>query len=107
MLHSLWESAGKSVNLWDWLEGFRMTLLDGKAKGGEEEVKGTEPTTPSKGKRRREEALEGEEDTAELDEEEDARAHARFIRFVEEARMMGLVRMRGKKGDEVLKAVLL
>ncbi|GMK55264.1 hypothetical protein CspeluHIS016_0203200 [Cutaneotrichosporon spelunceum] len=62
-----------------------------------------DPTTPSKGKRRR-----GEEDEEpELDEDEDARAHARFIRFVEEARMMGLVRARGKKSDEVAKAALL
>ncbi|BEJ16323.1 hypothetical protein CspHIS471_0509280 [Cutaneotrichosporon sp. HIS471] len=98
MLHSLWESAGKRVNLWDWLEGFRMMLLSEKRAENM-----PDPTTPSKGKRRR-----GEEDEEpELGEEEDARAHARFIRFVEEARMMGLVRARGKKSDEVVKAALL
>lgn len=97
MLHSLWESAGKTVNLWDWLEGFRMMLLS------EKRADMPDPTTPSKGKQRR----ETEDEEAELDEDEDARAHARFIRFVEEARMMGLVRARGKKSDEVVKAALL
>ncbi len=102
MLHSLWESAGKTVNLWDWLEGFRMMLLGEKRA----EADPTDPTTPSKrGKRRR--AEEEEDEQEELDEDEDARAHARFIRFVEEARMMGLVRARGKKSDEVVKAALL
>lgn len=102
VLHSLWESAGKSINLWDWLEGFRMSLVS-KKRAADEAV--GDPTTPSKGKRRREAA--DEDEPPELDEEEDARAHARWIRFVEEARMMGLVRAKGKKGDEVVKAVLL
>lgn len=102
MLHSLWESAGKSVNLWDWLEGFRMNLSAEK----KADAPG-DPTTPSKRKRRREAEAEAEEEQEQLEEEEDARAHARFIRFVEEARMMGLVRARGKKSDEVVKAVLL
>ncbi|CAK9781108.1 hypothetical protein CC85DRAFT_255169 [Cutaneotrichosporon oleaginosum] len=101
MLHSLWESAGKTVNLWDWLEGFRMMILSQKRA---EEM--PDPTTPSKrAKRRREE--EDEEEKLELNEDEDARAHARFIRFVEEARLMGLVRTRGKKGDDVVKGALL
>lgn len=104
-MNALWQASGKAVSLWDWLEGFRHAMA------GDSEDK-NEPSSPSSkpesGKRKR----PGSPDEVELDEDEEARLHARFIRYVEESRMMGLVRARGgkntaKKGDEVLKGVLM
>jgi hypothetical protein len=53
------------------------------------------------------EAVQGEADAS--DSETQARLHATFVRFCEEARMLGLVRARGKgtgkRGDEVVKGI--
>jgi hypothetical protein len=133
MLFNLWQSAGRSVNLWDWLEGFRSNVLhpspavaevaavpvDQNAAITEDAANGGDAVN---GKRKRGGPVEedgadgahGADDAgADADEEEDedraARLHATFVRFCEEARMLGLVRARGKgvgrRGDEVVKGV--
>ncbi|WVF71256.1 hypothetical protein IAT40_006059 [Kwoniella sp. CBS 6097] len=139
VLFEFWKGAGRSVNLWDWLEGFSSSMLDsqnGEAvekdrtqREGEQDPtssgnkQGIDPksTDPSLN------AADGPDLTGEAqgeeqeiqpqqkhhqhqhqhDEEEEARLHAVFIRFVEEARMIGLIRARGKgrRADEVVKGV--
>jgi hypothetical protein len=105
-LFTLWKSAGRSVNLWDWLEGFRSTLINHEEyvdeNDGDAQVK-----TLGKGKRK---AVDEDDDMADAEgEANQARLHATFIRFCEEARMLGLVRARGKgtgkRGDEVVKGI--
>lgn len=131
MLFNLWQSAGRSVNLWDWLEGFRSNVLHPSpavaAASADQDAAVTEDMANGGGavvgKRKRggpvekdgaDGADEAEADAdAGADEEEDedkaARLHATFVRFCEEARMLGLVRARGKgvgrRGDEVVKGV--
>lgn len=121
-LFGLWKSAGRNVNLWDWLEGFRASMAEeeeGQAEAAGEE----EAVTPSAKRARREErgspegddreAHEGDENGEKGVDGEDFelqdRQHAAFIRFCEEARMLGLVRARGgrsaKRTDEVVKGV--
>ncbi|KAL7421917.1 hypothetical protein Q5752_003689 [Cryptotrichosporon argae] len=134
-LYAMWKSAGRSVNLWDWLEGFRQAMTPdepGALPAGEtDEASGTESgeakvDADGGASRKRKRGLNGDEDPEvgddspegagenknderERDEEEEARLHAVFVRFVEEARMVGLVRARGKgagrRGDEVVKGV--
>lgn len=99
-LHALWCSAGKSVNLWDWLEGFRAAVSDDKeaqengVANGHAEGEGSSRAANAEDK----------------DAEEQAQ-HATFIRFIEECRMLGLVRARGsrtsRRTDEVVKGVLM
>ncbi|KAK4690001.1 hypothetical protein P7C73_g105, partial [Tremellales sp. Uapishka_1] len=118
ILFALWRSAGKTVNLWDWLEGYRSTVAAGRedVAGSAIENENTE-AGPSddreapRSKRKRVE-LDSQAEMAEVEEAEggsSARLHASFIRFCEEARMMGLVRARGKgitrRGDEVVKGM--
>ncbi|KAL1411429.1 hypothetical protein Q8F55_002385 [Vanrija albida] len=105
-LFSLWQSAGRNVNLWDWLEGFR-----GELTGSAKEQGNEENGSPAERRSKRKRAGEDEDGVPELSEEAQQRLHAAFIRFVEEARMLGLVRARAKgtrkKTDEVVKGVLL
>lgn len=86
VLHELWQSSGKSINLWDWLDGFRRTV----APDDGDEASSADPV---------------------IEEDIDNRLHALFIRFVEEARLFGIVRARGKNttrgGDEVVKGVVM
>ncbi|WVQ99614.1 hypothetical protein IAU59_006750 [Kwoniella sp. CBS 9459] len=159
VLFEFWKSAGRSVNLWDWLEGFSGSMLDGQSQrktedetgpadaeheegtkapsgGGIEHAgsnaigSGTQTDSADadaqlNGARATESGAENEESSHDRqlhdkhhrqqhqqqqqqhDEEEEARLHATFIRFVEEARMIGLIRARGKgrRADEVLKGV--
>lgn len=125
MLFNLWMSAGRSVNLWDWLEAFRSGMLlphksDDDPSAAQDR---DQPVANGLGNSRPEDedllagpadndhvngvdGGEADEDHRE-DEEEMARLHAIFIRFCEEARMLGLVRARGKgigrRADEVVK----
>jgi hypothetical protein len=130
MLFNLWQSAGRSVNLWDWLEGFRSNVLHPSPAVAEvagvpadQDMAVTEDAAAGGGavvgKRKRggpveKDGEDGADDAeADADEKEDedkaARLHATFVRFCEEARMLGLVRARGKgvgrRGDEVVKGV--
>lgn len=120
ILYALWKGAGKSVNLWDWLQGFQASII-GDADGNEEDDPGDRPRDEehdgdeagSSRKRRRAHDDEGE-GRAEVEAKTEAdrdRLHASFVRFCEEARMMGLVRARGKgvgrRADEVVKGVTL
>lgn len=86
-LYNLWQGSGKSINLWDWLDSFRQAVVFGGAELVEDEQAPT------------------------IDEETDSRLHSLFIRFVEEARLFGTVRARGKnttkRGDEVVKGVIM
>lgn len=86
-LYSLWQSSGKSVNLWDWLDGFRQAVVP------------------------QDKQSDSEDDQTALDDETNSHLHALFIRFVEEARLFGTVRARGKntvkRGDEVVKGVVM
>jgi len=119
-LFGLWKASGRSVNLWDWLEGFRDSHTDAPdAKMLEDAKKIHDPGdadvggSPRRSGRIRdilpsvEAAPNGHGD--EHDEETSERLHATFIRFCEEARMMGLVRARGKgagrRADEGVKGV--
>jgi hypothetical protein len=121
-LFGLWKAAGRSVNLWDWLEGFRSATLEATdvAKPVEKTSAEVEPPeaetngTTRKSRRKREAATSPDDQTLgheEMDEETSARLHAIFIRFCEEARMLGLVRSRGKgigrRGDEVVRGILM
>ncbi|KAK1924304.1 hypothetical protein DB88DRAFT_527142 [Papiliotrema laurentii] len=121
-LFGLWKSAGRNVNLWDWLEGFRASMAE-KEEGQAEAAGEEEAVTPSAKRARRAErgspegddteAHEGDENGEKGVDGEDFelqdRQHAAFIRFCEEARMLGLVRARGgrsaKRTDEVVKGV--
>jgi hypothetical protein len=104
-MFNLYRAAGRNINLWDWLEGFRAGMLPRRAKtrdasGGAGAVAGAqgeaEKSVPV------ERVQEEDEDTA-------ARLHAAFVRFCEEARMMGLMRAKGnarRRGvDEVVKSI--
>lgn len=75
------------MNLWDWLDCFRQAVIS----GGNDDADDDEPTA--------------------MDDDTDSRLHALFIRFVEEARLFGTVRARGKntskRGDEVVKGVVM
>lgn len=125
VLFNLWRSAGRHVNLWDWLEGFRGSMMDVEQKGvvrGESEAALDSHNngalaqdeveeishTPRAGPIAKPPAIEMEQND-ERDEEKAARLHATFVRFCEEARMMGLVRARGrtKRADEVVKSIAL
>lgn len=120
-LFNLWKSAGRSVNLWDWLQGFRSTFNVDKDDGSDENVERSEA---GEGKPSDQEDIEAganekeanstekpEDGEAEADEATQDRLHAAFIRFCEEARMLGLVRAKGKgrgrRADEVVKGVSL
>ena len=115
-LYSLWKAAGKSVNLWDWFEGFRASVRDSKGDEQHHDEE-NEDDEVGGGSRKLEWKLrasplpcdqqEAQEEAA--DEETSARLHAIFIRFCEEARMLGLVRKKGqggfRRGDEVTKGI--
>lgn len=118
-LFALWRGAGRTVNLWDWLEGFRDSMHDdeevpgGEKAGQDEEV---DETQGRRSKRRRVASPVANGDVqdhvsedAEDDQETAAKLHASFIRFCEEARMLGLVRARGKgvgrRADEIVKSI--
>jgi len=114
-LFSLWKSAGRSVNLWDWLEGYRSTMnhQETDTRAGEEDDQ-EEHGVETAGKRQHSPApldpnINGNLKSGVLDDEAQARLHATFVRFCEEARMLGLVRARGKgtgkRGDEVIKGI--
>lgn len=116
ILFNVWRSAGKNLNLWDWLESFRSNITPHpiKEKNGIE-VEGdiAQDTTNGIENGLEDEQREHEhgqddhhdqEDDQE-DEEKETRLHASFVRFCEEARMMGIVRAKGKKADEVVKSV--
>jgi hypothetical protein len=119
VLFNLWRSAGRNVNLWDWLEGFRGSLMGGNERPARKEQ---DAGNGQGGEDEADEAMEGREQVAEPeaneradlsgdgraeDEEKAARLHAVFVRFCEEARMLGLVRARGraKRADEVVKSI--
>ncbi|WWC62069.1 uncharacterized protein I303_104659 [Kwoniella dejecticola CBS 10117] len=110
-LFELWKNAGKSVNLWDWLDGFSGMMDDSKNETDRlEATKDDGVSTSVADDARKSEGIaeaEADEQRSGLDEENEARLHAIFIRFVEEARMLGLIRARGKgrKADEVVKGV--
>ena len=123
-LFELYASAGRTVNLWDWLQGFEKPIT--RAKPGQangEEANGEKHAGHSGGssaKRKRQNGASDEEGEVEngiagsgedevpkiIDEREQDRLHSTFIRFCEEARMMGLLRARGRaKADEVVKGI--
>lgn len=121
-MFSLWRSAGRSVNLWDWLEGFRDSVTHSEQQEApippaDIDEAPTSPETPKRSARRSKvdetvdedvsEEKDGEDDV--VDEDTQDRLHATFIRFCEKARMMGLVRARGgrtaKRADEVVKSI--
>lgn len=123
-LFSLWRSAGRNINLWDWLEGFReaATHTEEEERQGEdrEEVDPAMAGAITRSLRTHKPASavedghanESHSEEAKMEEQDaDAqdRLHATFIRFCEEARMMGLVRARGgrtaKRADEVMKSI--
>ena len=140
ILYNLWKGAGKSVNLWDWLQGYLGSFSneedgdgDGEVEEGEVGVdEGDEPARVSLMRKRKraqeEEQGKGKDDgngngnevevevgvddqDKVLEEEKRDRLHASFVRFCEEARMLGMVRARGKgvgrRADEVVKGVTL
>ena len=156
-LFALYASAGRTINLWDWLQGFEDSVARTKdSERTENEVKektgDSAVTDGSASKRRRlanghspdgahgdsgalteadhddeidhgsgvngddgRQGMSGgadeheKESDHELDENEQDRLHSTFIRFCEEARMMGLLRARGwtvrRGADEVIKGV--
>ena len=103
VLYNLWKGAGKQVNLWDWLQGYKNHIT------GQDEDNDADENGVS-GDRERNEEGEGKKRKREVDVDEDG-IHASFVRFCEEARMLGMVRARGKgvgrKADEVVKGVTL
>ena len=114
MMFGLWRSAGRNINLWDWLEGFRGAMTEKEEP--EDAIQGQgedEPTRRSKAEKLAEDREETDQakpaDKVELDAETQDRLHATFVRFCEEARMLGLVRARGgrtaRKADEVVKGI--
>lgn len=84
VLYNLWRSSGKSVNLWDWLDGFQREM-DGEGGSFEKSMPAVDEAA--------------------------SHWHATFIRFVEESRLLGTIRSRGKgtqnRGDEVAKGVVI
>lgn len=135
-LYGLWKGAGKSVNLWDWFTGYlgsfdtdhdhdhddeegvdegdepaRISLLRKRKRAqeqgqGQEQQQGQSDEAKRKGNNQEEETTE-----AEVEEVKRDRLHAAFVRFCEEARMLGMVRARGKgvgrRADEVVKGFTL
>lgn len=118
ILFGLWKGAGRNVNLWDWLQGYQ-NAMDPNDDDGEGVDEGDEPARISFSRKKQKDAeavnedhipgggIDGEvEDEAKRD-----RVHASFVRFCEEARMLGLVRARGKgvgrRADEVVKGITL
>lgn len=105
------------MNLWDWLQGYSNSVA-GDVDGEEVEEEGDEPArlTASR-KRPRDAEVDPAEDVQPAikrpkgEAHDEDRLHASFVRFCEEARMLGLVRARGKgvgrRGDEVIKSVTL
>ena len=121
-LFRLWKAAGRSVNLWDWLEGFRESMLDthdddqvDEERETNEELSAAETNGEAKKAKPKRKASSVQDHTQDEEgdmagEETPARLHATFIRFCEEARMLGLVRARGKglggrRIDEVVKGI--
>ena len=118
VLYNLWKGAGKQVNLWDWLQGYKNHFTgqndnedgdddeNGNDNGNGNDVGGDHGTDTQAdrgdGKKKKREN--------DVDINEDG-IHASFVRFCEEARMLGMVRARGKgvgrKADEVVKGVTL
>jgi hypothetical protein len=131
ILFGLWKGAGKNVNLWDWLQGYKGSLsrdtdhepdvdVDGNAtpEPGEDadtvveaEANGVADEEAGPGKKRRRQGNDDREKEVVGPAVDEDRLHATFVRFCEEARMLGLVRARGKaagrKADEVVKGVTL
>ena len=121
-LYELWKAAGRNVNLWDWLQGFEGTMIPAKP-GDESAEQSTARDSPTKRTKRASSAddaaaaLKGDDSgqdstlSKEIDPELQDKLHATFIRFCEEARMLGLVRARGgrtaKRSDEVVKGIAL
>lgn len=103
-LFELWKSAGKTVNLWDWLGSFQ-----GEDERGSEENKEANSAQVGSEQTDKDENIDKESrnEAPKRAAQEENRLHATFIRFVEEARMLGLIRARGKgrKADEVIKSV--
>ena len=115
-LHNLWKSAGRCINLWDWLQGFRDNMTEERASVIQLGENGDTSNDDERTQTRRRSGdnednlgYETHSDHKELDEALQDRLHASFIRFCEEARMMGMVRARGKgvgkRADEVLKGI--
>ena len=153
-LFALYASAGRTINLWDWLQGFEDSVirsrgpnetdtvvlektgddveLDGAgrkrkrmANGDTQDMPNGDSQAPSAqddggntlgdkdgtGDRddEHEHEKEHEREDHEIDENEQDGLHSTFIRFCEEARMMGLLRARGRTvrrgADEVIKGV--
>jgi hypothetical protein len=102
VLYNLWKGAGKQVNLWDWLQGYKNHITGQDEDNDENDVDGD---------RERQEDGEGKKRKRKLDDVDEDGIHASFVRFCEEARMLGMVRARGKgvgrKADEVVKGVTL
>ncbi|EIW70408.1 hypothetical protein TREMEDRAFT_68038 [Tremella mesenterica DSM 1558] len=126
LLYSLWQSAGKSINLWDWLEGFRDAMTEhadvphpDSTADDDDHIEGADNLINGHARKRKHRS-DDEEEQADgvanqttqgepVDEERDVRLHAAFVRFCEESRMLGLVRGKGKgvrrRGDEVVKGI--
>ncbi len=109
ILFELWRSAGKNINLWDWLEGFRESMADrDDAEDGQEAPDVVANLVEPESNGHIEPVLADDVEMTGLEEEQD-RLHAIFIRFCEEARMLGIVRARGrtvgKRGDEIVKGI--
>ena len=100
VLYNLWKGAGKQVNLWDWLQGYK-NHITGQDEDDDAEAADKEDEKEGEGKKRK----------RKLDDVDEDGIHASFVRFCEEARMLGMVRARGKgvgrKADEVVKGVTL
>jgi hypothetical protein len=100
VLYNLWKGAGKQVNLWDWLQGYKNHITGQEEDNDDEDIEQKENGEGKKRKRQ-----------GELDDVDEDGIHASFVRFCEEARMLGMVRARGKgvgrKADEVVKGVTL
>ncbi|ORX35789.1 hypothetical protein BD324DRAFT_631701 [Kockovaella imperatae] len=123
-LFQLYASAGRTVNLWDWLQGFEESTIktvdeaksaptaDGTTNAVEIESaleQEREKAAMDDGDENEDENSSEEKEKEVMDETEQDRLHSVFIRFCEEARMMGLLRARGKgvsrRADEVVKGV--
>jgi hypothetical protein len=90
--------------LWDWLQGYKNHITGQGEDENEDEV-------DNDGDTERQEDGEGKKRKRQLDDVDEDGIHASFVRFCEEARMLGMVRARGKgvgrKADEVVKGVTL
>ena len=117
VLYNLWKGAGKQVNLWDWLQGYKNHITGAGDDDGDEDGNDRIRADPMENGNGNGNSNEHENENAgrkrkHADEEVDEdRLHATFVRFCEEARMLGMVRARGKavgrKADEVVKGVTL